>query len=67
MLAPYYDLDPFSFSGYLYLTHDMIRLGMSNPQAFIKRIKDKEYQGDLHEPEFQQLVFDFFNSEGDLL
>ena len=29
----------------------------------IKRIKDKEYQGDLHESEFQQLVFDFFNSE----
>ena len=45
----------------------MIRLGMMNPQAFIKRIKDKEYQGDLHESEFQQLVFDFFNSEGDLL
>ena len=67
MLAPYYDLDPFSFSGYLHLTHDMIRLGMMNPQAFIKRIKDKEYRGDLHEPEYQQLVLDFFNPEGDLL
>lgn len=63
MLAPYYDLDPFSFSGYLYLTHEMIELGMVNPKSFIKRISSKEYEGDHKEAEMQQLVLNFFNSE----
>ena len=65
MLAPYYDLDPFSFSGYLYLTHEMIELGMVNPKSFIKRISSKEYEVDYKEAEMQQLVLDFFNSEED--
>ena len=61
MLAPYYDLDPFSFSGYLYLTREMIELGMNNPKLFISKIRNKEYQLDKNEKTIEQLML--FNQE----
>lgn len=59
MLAPYYKLDPLSFSGYLYLTTDMIELGMNNPKAFITKIKKKEYDYDSEENQKLQLQLEF--------
>lgn len=61
MLAPYYKLDPFSFSGYLYLTAEMIHLGMTYPNTFIKKIESREYHADEDEKEITQLVIDFEN------
>ena len=59
MLAPYYKLDPLSFSGYLYLTREMIELGMNNPKAFIAKIKKKEYDYDSEENQKLQLQLEF--------
>lgn len=63
MLAPLYKLDPFSFSGYLYLTPDMIHIGMNQPNVFVKKIESKDYQSDKDERELKQLVFDFLNED----
>lgn len=46
MLAPYFRLDPLSFSGYLYLTSQMLDLAVNKPDEFIKKIKQKEYDAD---------------------
>ncbi len=53
MLAPYFKLDPMSFSGYLYLTSQMLNLAIVNPKVFLKNIADKEY--DLDTPKDNQL------------
>jgi hypothetical protein len=53
MLAPYFKLDPMSFSGYLYLTSQMINLAISNPKLFLKKIEQREY--DLDTPKDNQL------------
>ncbi|GAB6013394.1 ORC-CDC6 family AAA ATPase [Viscerimonas tarda] len=59
MLAPYYKLDPLSFSGYLHLTADMIELGMMNPKSFISKIKRKDYDYDSEENQKFQLQIEF--------
>lgn len=58
MLAPYYKLDPLSFSGYLYLTPMMLELAVSNPNSFIKKIDNKEYDLDKNAQDYQ-LQIDF--------
>ena len=40
MLSPYYKLDAFSFSGYLYVTQDKVELAMTNENEFLKYIKE---------------------------
>jgi hypothetical protein len=42
-LAPYFSLDPTSFSGYLFVTNDNLRQAMNNPNA---RLRDVEALGD---------------------
>ncbi len=59
MLAPYYKLDPLSFSGYLFLTPEMIDLGISNPKSFINKIKRKDYDYDSEIIQQQQLELKF--------
>lgn len=46
MLAPYFKLDPISFSGYLHLTSNMLDLAITNQKIFLKKINDKEYSID---------------------
>ena len=46
MLAPYFKLDPMSFSGYLYLTSQMLNLAITSPKIFLKKIEGKEYELD---------------------
>lgn len=53
MLAPYYKLDPLSFSGYMYLTPPMLELATSNPNAFVKRVESKDYDFDKNGQDFQ--------------
>ena len=38
-LAPHFVLDPSSFAGYLWVTSDLLREGMANPEALLRRIK----------------------------
>ena len=38
-LAPHFMLDPSSFAGYLWVTSDLLRKGMANPEALLRRIK----------------------------
>jgi len=42
-LAPYFSLDPTSFSGYLFVTNDNLRQAMNKPNA---RLRDVETMGD---------------------
>lgn len=37
-LAPFFSLDPTSFSGYLFVTNDNLRQAMSNPNAFLRDV-----------------------------
>lgn len=59
MLAPYYKLDPFSFSGYLYLNPEMLKLGMTNPKAFTNRIEQKKYDYDNPQHIITQMEMNF--------
>lgn len=43
MLAPYFRLDPMSFSGYLHLTSQMLEFAINDQKLFLKKINDKEY------------------------
>jgi hypothetical protein len=38
-LAPHFNLDPSSFAGYLWVTNDLLREGMENPEKILRRIK----------------------------
>ena len=38
-LAPHFNLDPSSFAGYLWVTNDIVRKGMSNPDKMLRKIK----------------------------
>jgi hypothetical protein len=38
-LAPYFTLDPSGFAGYLFVTNDKIREAISNPDAFLRKLK----------------------------
>lgn len=58
MLSPIYKLDPFSFSGYLYITPDKIELAMKDEKAFLKYIKERIHKGDKEE-ENNQIEIDF--------
>ena len=55
MLSPTYKLDPFSFSGYLYITPQNIQLAIDNPKKFITYIKNRADNND----EQNQLELDF--------
>jgi len=39
MLAPYYNLDPTGFAGYLFVTNDNIRKAMDNPQRLLRKLR----------------------------
>nr|WP_293835171.1 hypothetical protein [uncultured Arsenicibacter sp.] len=56
MLSPLYMLDPFAFSGYLYITQPYIDLAINNPKRFLKYIRER---AESNESEVQQLEFDF--------
>lgn len=57
MLAPYFRLDPMSFSGYLHLTSQMLEMAINDQKLFLKKINDKEY--DNNTPKIIQLdLFD---------
>lgn len=56
MLSPIYKLDPFSFSGYLYITPQNIQLAIDNPKKFINYIKKRAEEND---EEKHQLELDF--------
>lgn len=58
MLSPIYKLDPFTFSGYLYLTPDKVELAVRNEKKFLEYIKDRIQKGDKTDEE-KQLEFDF--------
>jgi hypothetical protein len=38
-LAPHFNLDPSSFAGYLWVTNDLLREGMANPEKTLRKIK----------------------------
>jgi hypothetical protein len=38
-LAPHFNLDPSSFAGYLWVTNDLLRDGMENPDRILRKIK----------------------------
>lgn len=64
MLAPYFKLDPMSFSGYLHLTSTMLDQAIVNQKLFLKKIKDKEYSTDT--PKDTQLeLFEIYSDETD--
>lgn len=58
MLSPYYKLDPMSFSGYLYLTEDMLNLACNKPNAFLTNIRSKKYDADLEDKAKQMNLFE---------
>nr|WP_299173189.1 hypothetical protein [uncultured Allomuricauda sp.] len=60
ILSPVYKLDPFSFSGYLYLTTDNIELAMTDEKAFLSYIK-KRIKADIQEEKSDQIEMDFDN------
>lgn len=39
-LSPHFNLDPSSFAGYLWVTNDLLREGMENPEKVLRRIKN---------------------------
>lgn len=40
-LAPFFNLDPTSFAGYLFVTSDRIREAMERPQTLLRRVRHK--------------------------
>ncbi len=40
-LAPYFSLDPTTFAGYLWVTTDLLREAMANPDTVVRRMKKK--------------------------
>lgn len=58
ILSPAYDLDPFSFTGYLYLTPKNLTLAVKDQKRFLKYIDDRIAGGDV-ESEENQLEIDF--------
>ncbi|MGB4846661.1 MAG: hypothetical protein WBP41_02020, partial [Saprospiraceae bacterium] len=44
ILAPSFDLDPNSFSGYKYISANWLLEAMENPKAFIKKYKTGAYK-----------------------
>ena len=44
-LAPHFNLDPSSFAGYLWVTNNLLREGMANPDKILRRIKKYGLQG----------------------
>ncbi|HWM93281.1 MAG TPA: hypothetical protein VN493_21135 [Thermoanaerobaculia bacterium] len=40
-LAPYFNLDPNGFAGYLFVTSDRIREAITNPDRFLRRVKER--------------------------
>lgn len=58
MLSPIYKLDPFSFSGYLYVTPEKLELAVKDEKAFIHYIKERIEKGDKVEAETDQYKLD---------
>lgn len=48
-LAPYFNLDPSGFAGYLFVTCEALRIAMSDPDALLRRIKEDGNADDLWE------------------
>ncbi|MBD1421626.1 ORC-CDC6 family AAA ATPase [Sphingobacterium chuzhouense] len=61
MLSPYYKLDPMSFSGYLYLTEEMLNLACNKPSVFLANIRNKKYEADLEEKPQQMDLFENYD------
>ncbi|MGJ1365765.1 ORC-CDC6 family AAA ATPase [Sphingobacterium spiritivorum] len=61
MLSPYYKLDPMSFSGYLYLTEEMINLACNKPNVFLTHIRNKKYEADLEGKPQQMDLFENYD------
>jgi hypothetical protein len=40
-LAPYFNLDPSGFAGYLFVSSERLREAMHNPARLLRRVKDK--------------------------
>ena len=40
-LAPYFNLDPFGFAGYLFVTNERLREAIANPESFLRRVKER--------------------------
>ncbi len=57
MLSPVYNLDPFSFTGYLYLTPDKLELAVKDTKRFLKYIDDRIKNPD-EDSEKKQLKMD---------
>lgn len=62
MLAPYFKLDPMSFSGYLHLTSHLLNMAILNQKGFLKKISDKEYDSD-NLPDIQLELFEDFAND----
>jgi hypothetical protein len=58
ILSPIYKLDPFSFSGYLYLTPQKIELAIKDEKRFLTYIADRIKNND-NEDDKAQLAIDF--------
>jgi hypothetical protein len=60
ILSPNYKLDPFAFSGYLYLTPEKLELAMKDERSFSRYINERTKDGPSeHESELIQLELDF--------
>lgn len=58
ILSPAYELDPLSFTGYLYLTPKNLELAIKDQKKFIRYIEDRIKKGDI-ETEDNQIPMDF--------
>ncbi|MDZ7646708.1 MAG: hypothetical protein U5K54_05720 [Cytophagales bacterium] len=58
ILSPAYELDPFSFTGYLYLTPEKLELAVKEQKKFLAYIEERIKKGDL-ETEQNQLELEF--------
>ena len=56
-LAPYFNLDPSSFSGYLFVTNERLRQAMNNPLNLLRKIKKQGVEG-VFDGERQLSLFD---------
>lgn len=52
-LAPYFSLDPTSFAGYLFVTNEKIREAIAEPDAFLRRVRDRGVEECFEERQLQ--------------
>ncbi|NEN25369.1 hypothetical protein G3O08_17880 [Cryomorpha ignava] len=56
-LAPHYKLDPTGFSGYLFITNDMLALALKSPSIFIRKIEERLSKGSIDNVNEQLTLF----------